>query len=136
MLTMLLEQLQKMGILQTEKEPKPAPSSAKRKTGIDFSALGPLNNAAGTKNFAGYRDPSAASPSTRKSKSGKKGDEDTMDSDADDDDEDGTVPVDADVEVKESDGRLLSPEDARRQGELAEGVRKIKVSAFFQISTA
>jgi hypothetical protein len=55
--------------------------------------------------------------------------EDAMDSDADDEDE---IKVeDVDDEKDESGKGLLSPEDALKQGELAEGVRKIKVCNFF-----
>lgn len=48
-----------------------------------------------------------------------------MDSDEDEDD-DQIVGKLEDVEGKDE-SKLLSAEDARRQGELAEGVRKIKV---------
>ena len=47
-----------------------------------------------------------------------------MDSDADDEDE---IKVEDDDEKDNGGKGLLSPEDAHRQGELAEGVRKIKV---------
>ena len=53
--------------------------------------------------------------------------------DADDDDD---VKVDDGDDDKDPSGKgLLSPEDALRQGELAEGVRKIKVSMFDIYST-
>ena len=87
--------------------------------GLDLSALKPLNATTGTKNFAGYREKEAK---------GKRN-EDAMDSDDDDDD----VKIkdeDLDDEVDSSGKGLLSPEDARREGELEEGVRKIKVSYF------
>lgn len=114
-----------MGILATPaSEPKPA--TAKRKsTGIDLSGLKPLS-ATGTKNFAGYRD-STLSPPSRKPKSGKAKDDDAMDSDADDEEETKFDEDAEEVEPKPGIKGLLSPEDARRQGELAEGVRKIKV---------
>lgn len=69
----------------------------------------------------------------RKSKSGKSGDADVdanaMDSDVDEDDDgDAKIMDDADeAEIKKEDGGMLSPEDALRQGELAEGVKKMKV---------
>lgn len=50
-----------------------------------------------------------------------------MDSDADDDDEVGAANDD-DIEIKTEGKSMLSPEDVARQGELAEGVRKIKAS--------
>jgi hypothetical protein len=48
-----------------------------------------------------------------------------MDSDADD--EDDVKPEDMEDDKDVADNGLLSPEDALKQGELAEGVRKIKV---------
>lgn len=110
-----------MGILTPDKA-EASPVAARRKsTGLDFGALKPLNATAGTKNFGGYRD---------KDGKAKKKSEDAMDSDADDED---------DIKVEEPDddkdpsvAGMLSPDDAIRQGELAEGVRKIKVSNYTQ----
>lgn len=116
------KQLQKMGIL-TNPEPTKAPVVSKRKaSGPDFSKLGPLKST-GTVGFSGYRDAANA-----KSKSTKNSNADAMDSDADDEDAD-PLPVEDEVEIKNEDGGLLSPEDARREGALAEGVQKIKVSS-------
>lgn len=109
-----------MGILQSE--PTKTPTSAKRKSvGLDFSSLKPLN-AKGTKNFAGYRDEKAQSSGFPDAKPMRK-DEDAMDSDADDEDSK-AVDDDNDADITK---KMLSPEDAIRQGELAEGVRKIKL---------
>jgi hypothetical protein len=119
MLIFLAGQLRKMGILETDKPVQASPAT-RRKSGLDFGSLKPLNAAAGTKNFGGYRDGSHKSPKA-KNKS-----EDAMDSDADDE-EDAKVE-DADEDKDALDKGLLSPEDAAKQGELAEGVRKIKVS--------
>ncbi len=83
--------------------------------GLDLSALKPLNAQTGTKNFAGYREKEAKA----------KRNEDAMDSDADDEDDVKVEDAEDDKEV--FDKGMLSPEDAHRQGELAEGVRKIKV---------
>ncbi|KAK3044761.1 hypothetical protein LTS18_000429, partial [Coniosporium uncinatum] len=122
------KQLQKMGILQAPSPEPQAPTTARRKSRqIDFSSLKPLESqgAKGIKNFAGYRDPAASTPVRRKS---KQKDEDAMDSDADDEDETNvSKEVEDDVDIKQEDPNLLSPDDARRQGELAEGVRKIKL---------
>jgi hypothetical protein len=107
-----------MGILAPEKT-QASPVVARRKsTGLNFGDLKPLNASAGTKNFGGYRD-RGQSPKSKK-------ETDAMDSDADDEDE---VKVKAeDDDDKEVVGKgLLSPDDALQQGELAEGVRKIKV---------
>jgi hypothetical protein len=108
-----------MGILETGKVPTVVSPSARRKSGaLDFGSLKPLNAASGTKNFGGYRDASQQSPKSKVKT------EDTMDSDADDEDD---IKVEDDEEKDESGKGLLSPEDALKQGELAEGVRKIKV---------
>jgi hypothetical protein len=109
-----------MGILETDKTPTVvSPAASRRKSGaLNFGSLKPLDAASGTKNFGGYRDTTQQSPKAKVKV------EDAMDSDADDEDE---IKVEYDDE-KEDDGKgLLSPEDAHRQGELAEGVRKIKV---------
>ena len=108
-----------MGILETSKPVVTSPTT-RRKSGLDFGSLKPLNAATGTKNFGGYRDGAKSSPKA-KNKS-----QDAMDSDADD--EDDAKIEDADEEKDALDKGLLSPEDAAKQGELAEGVRKIKVS--------
>ncbi|KAL1635362.1 hypothetical protein SLS56_001786 [Neofusicoccum ribis] len=119
------KQLRKMGILQAPGSAPKTPAATKRKSGLDFSALKPLTTT-GTRNFAGYRDPNA-SP-TKRGKSGKVKDMDDMDSDADDDDDvRAGATHDDDVEIKTEGKGMLSPEDVARQGELAEGVRKIKL---------
>jgi hypothetical protein len=106
-----------MGILNTKETPKVLSPAAKRKSGaLDFGSLKPLNAAAGTKNFGGYRETSPKS---------KKKSVDAMDSDADDEDDIKIEEMDDDKDVV--DKGMLSPEDALKQGELAEGVRKIKV---------
>jgi hypothetical protein len=119
-------QLRKMGILPGA-TPAKTPAAVKRKSAqIDFSNLAPLNSEKGTRNFIGYRDPSAAKTGK---KAGKDGDDDAMDSDVDDDDNDTGVLHDADeAEIRDSNGKaMLSPEDALKQEALTEGVRKIKV---------
>ena len=108
-----------MGILASEKAKGSPEAPRKKSMGLDLSALKPLNATSGTKNFAGYREKAAK---------GKRN-EDAMDSDADEDDDDVKIKdEDADDERDPSGKGLLSPEDARREGELEEGVRKIKVS--------
>jgi len=57
-----------------------------------------------------------------------------MDSDADDEDDVKVEDADEDKEVL--DKGLLSPEDAHRQGELAEGVRKIKVCVLLSLESS
>jgi hypothetical protein len=111
--------LRKMGILEVDKTPVIVSPAARRKSGaLNFGSLKPLDAASGTKNFGGYRD-GQQSPTKSKVKAA-----DAMDSDADDEDE---IKVEDEEEKDESGKGLLSPEDALKQGELAEGVRKIKV---------
>ena len=106
-----------MGILTSKDQSKVTSPAAKRKSGtVDFGSLKPLNADTGTKNFGGYRETSPKS---------KKKSQDAMDSDADDEDDVKVEDMDDDKDVV--DRGLLSPEDALKQGELAEGVRKIKV---------
>lgn len=105
-----------MGILKDPKaEETPAP---KRKSlQADFSNIGPLKPGGGV-GFLNFRDQKS---NPRKH---KKGDDDM---DSDDDDTDNPILGKADDEEAKDDDRHLSPDDIRRQGELAEGVRKIKV---------
>jgi hypothetical protein len=116
-------QLQKMGILPSA-QPVKTPTSVKRKsTQIDFGNLAPLNtSAAGTKNFAGYRD--TAGPS--KTKDSKTRAANAMDSDAEDEDEADTQ-VTEEVDDSKETVKFLSPEEALLEEKLSEDVRKIKV---------
>ena len=52
-----------------------------------------------------------------------------MDSDEDEALEDDKVVKDEDVDIQDISNATLSPDDVRRQGEISEGVQKIKVSA-------
>ncbi|OQO10725.1 hypothetical protein B0A48_04025 [Cryoendolithus antarcticus] len=116
------QQLQKMGILPTP-ETEQTPTTSKRKSsGPDFSKLNPLNKF-GTVGFSGYRDPAGGK---RKGKADVAS-PDAMDSDNEEDDDERKPNGSEDVDVKNANGSLLSPEDARRQGEIAEGVQKIKL---------
>jgi hypothetical protein len=113
-------QLQKMGILKDSKTQETPGSVKRRSLQPDFSNLGPLKPG-GTVGFLNFRDNTEGQ---RKSKKNKALDDDDMDSDDDDDDR---ILNQADEEEGKDDDHLLSPDDIRRQGELAEGVRKIKV---------
>ncbi|EMC92700.1 hypothetical protein BAUCODRAFT_43770, partial [Baudoinia panamericana UAMH 10762] len=110
------KQLQKMGILQNPEAEKKPVVTKRKPSGPDFSKLGPLK-AGGTVGFSGYRE------STAKRKN-KPVDGDAMDSDADDEDDERLPKGEPEVEVKDENGRLLSPEDAKRQRELAEGLKR------------
>lgn len=114
-----------MGIVEVDKTPTVTSPASRRKSGaLDFGSLKPLNAAAGTKNFGGYRE---RSPKTKKKSA------EAMDSDADDDDEIKAEDADGEDEKDNSGNGLLSPEDALKQGELADGVRKIKVCRSFWV---
>ncbi|KAF2871833.1 hypothetical protein BDV95DRAFT_27018 [Massariosphaeria phaeospora] len=113
-------QLRKMGILSSPKDAQPSPVASRRKSaGLNFGSLKPLDSKTGTKNFGGYRDASQSSPKSQKRNT------DAMDSDGEDDDD--VKPEDVEEDGDPSAKGMLSPEDALRQGELEEGVRKIKL---------
>lgn len=105
-----------MGILKDPKAPE-TPATKRKSLQADFSNLGPLKPG-GTVGFLNFRD----QETIRKGKKG--GDE----MDSDDDDTDNPILNKADDEETKDDDRFLSPDDIKRQGELEEGVRKIRVS--------
>ncbi|KAL2867077.1 uncharacterized protein BJX67DRAFT_353873 [Aspergillus lucknowensis] len=113
-------QLQKMGILKDPKSQETPGSAKRRSLQPDFSNLGPLKPG-GTVGFLNFRDNTEG---RKKDKRNKSIDDDDMDSDDDDDDR---ILNQADEEEGKDDDQQLSPDDIRRQGELAEGVRKIKL---------
>ena len=121
-------QLQKMGILNPPKTAEKTPASSKRRSvHADFTGLGPLKKE-GTVGFTNFRDTEPKAKATMK---GKKASDDDMSEDSDDDI--GIVGKmedlnDADVPIKKEAGSdLLSPEDAERTGQVADGIRKMKV---------
>jgi hypothetical protein len=118
-------QLQKMGILHPPKSEKTTTLTKRKSLTTDFASLGPLKKE-GTIGFSTFRD-NETQPKARR-KSIKKEDLDAMDSDSEDEEIEvvGKMEDVDDVEIKKENA-LLSPEDAERTGELAEGVRKIKV---------
>lgn len=120
-------QLQKMGILNPPKTAEKTPASSKRRSvHTDFTSLGPLKKE-GTVGFTNFREEPIAKTKTQ----GKKASDDDMSEDSDEDP--GIVGKmedlnDADVPIKkEADSDLLSPEDAERTGQVADGIRKMKV---------
>ncbi|KAL8849745.1 MAG: hypothetical protein Q9221_005289 [Calogaya cf. arnoldii] len=122
------KQLQRMGILQSPHAPIKTPeSTTKRKSLQDaFAGLKPLTPG-GTLGFTGFRDSTTQSASKRSDKSQSNKDDSDMDS-GEDDDVGGRTPARNDEgETKESSNTKLSPEDARRQDEVAEGVQKIRL---------
>ena len=120
------EQLQKMGILPSPKtNEKPAATAKRKSIPMDFSQLKPLNPS-GALGFSKFRDNEAGSLRNGKNKSTAK-DMDDMDSDDDEGFSDRPIKEE-EIEPQELTKAALSPDDIRKQGELAEGVQKIKVS--------
>lgn len=114
-------QLQKIGVLQQSSKTHAPAGSAKRRSGqLDFSSLGPLK-AGGTVGFSAFRD--QATEASRRRKARKKSNGNIADDSDDDDESDGIVNMDP-GDDKDVD-RKLAPEDAKSQGELADGVNRI-----------
>ena len=113
-----------MGILKSSKPEKPTSSTAKRRSvQTDFANLKPLKPG-GALGFTTFRD---ASDPRDKSASKNSMNDDEMESDEDEEvKEEGMIKTE-EVEGDDFKNSLLSPEDAKRQGELSEGVKKIKV---------
>ncbi|CAF9915010.1 MAG: hypothetical protein ALECFALPRED_009900 [Alectoria fallacina] len=122
------KQLQKMGILPSSPKisDKLAVSNGKRRSmQADFAKLKPLNPN-GLMGFSKFRDPNERFETNGvKDKASKKR--------SNDEDSDEDVEIRKEVliktqgdDIQEANG-MLSPEDARRQGELAEGVQKIRL---------
>lgn len=125
----ILGQLQKMGILKSKQQKGPTGPTKRRSAQLDFSNLAPLKPG-GTVGFSSFRDNDG---STRRSKARKKsnGSIGAMEEDSEDDDEDAEI-VGKMEDVEDKDVKtLLSPEDAKFSGELADGVGRIKVSCFY-----
>lgn len=112
-----------MGIKKDAKA-QDTPATKRKSLQADFSNLGPLKPG-GTVGFLNFRD----GESGRKQKKA----DDEMDSD--DDDTDNPILSKADDEETKDDDRFLSPDDIKRQGELEEGVRKIRVSRNLELRT-
>lgn len=123
-----------MGILNAKPQ-KGAPTATKRRSAqLDFSNLAPLKPG-GTVGFSSFRE---SDPSARRNKSRKKSNGSTgggaMAEDSDDDDDEAEI-VGKMEDVDDGDVKtLLSPEDAKFSGELADGVGRIKVELFFSES--
>lgn len=120
--------MQKIGVLQSSKNPQTTPGSAKRRSGqLDFSNLGPLK-AGGTVGFSAFRD--QATEASRRRKARKKSNGNIADDSDDDDDDDSDEVLAKMEEVDDKDIHTkLAPEDVKFQGELAEGVDRIHVSS-------
>ncbi|RMZ75413.1 hypothetical protein DV738_g5503, partial [Chaetothyriales sp. CBS 135597] len=110
-------QLQKMGILQPKSD-KPVPNDKRRSLIGEIPKLTPLKKH-GAAGFSGFRD---AQPGKSKRE------DDDMESDSDENDADILGKMeDANDAEDVRDSSLLSPEDTERTGQVAEGIRKIKL---------
>ena len=108
-----------MGILKS-KSSQPSATTAKRRcVQTGFADLKPIKPG-GTVGFTQFRDGGARS-------SGKKDGDDAMESDDEDEGNTKTDGVGKEGEGEVGASGMLSAEDAKKTGELAEGVKKIKV---------
>ncbi|TVY91492.1 hypothetical protein LAWI1_G002057 [Lachnellula willkommii] len=115
-------QLQKMGILKSKQQKGTTAPTKRRSAQLDFSNLAPLKPG-GTVGFSSFRDNDG---STRRNKARKKsnGSIGAMEEDSDEDDEDDEIVGKMD-DVDDKDVKtLLSPEDAKYTGELADGLKR------------
>ncbi|KAI9786665.1 MAG: hypothetical protein M1839_006216 [Geoglossum umbratile] len=124
--------LQKMRILPSPKSPGKTTTPAKRRSiQTDFSNLAPLTTT-GTVGFTSFRDTNPDSPPRSTKRKGRNSIGGAMDADSEDEDDEADKPKvkiedTGDDEDEDKSKVLLSIEDARKQGELTEGVRKIKL---------
>ncbi|RQM06133.1 hypothetical protein DH86_00003381 [Scytalidium sp. 3C] len=117
-------QLQKMGIIPS-KQQKAQPTK-RRSTQVDFGNLAPLKST-GTVGFSAFRDPTSSSNGSKSKKKANGNAGKGVDEDSDEEEDGGELESKMeDVDDKEVNS-LLSPEDARFQGELADGVGRIKL---------
>lgn len=126
MLTMCVGQLQKMGMLSPDQQKATPGATKRRSTQLDFSNLGPLKPNQGTVGFSAFRDndPGRKSKARKKSNGSIGG---AMEEDSDEEEEDPELVGKMD-DVEDKDPKtLLSPDDAKFSGELADGVGRIKV---------
>ena len=113
------------------------PGSAKRRSAqLDFSAIGPLKTG-GTVGFSAFRDHDTEASRRRKARKKRSN---TVggslnDSDDDEDDEDSDMLGKMEDVDDKALGAKLAPEDAKFQGELADGVDRIRVSATHAFET-
>jgi hypothetical protein len=118
-----------MGILASKSQKAtPGVTTKRRSTQLDFGNLTPLKPG-GTVGFSTFRDNEgpARGKKSRKKSNGNVVVTEAMDEDSEDDDDE------AEIIVKMEDGEdkdvktLLSPDDAKSQSEIADGVNRIKV---------
>ena len=117
-----------MGILQTPKPMDKATSSTVKRKSIqnNIDNLKPLKPG-GALGFSTFRDTDARPIKSDSSKK-KPAYENAMESDEEEGDEMDKTDKLVDADGEDFKNSMLSPEDAKKQGELAEGVKKIKVN--------
>lgn len=118
-----------MGILQSvpkAQEKTPVSNGNRRSMQADFAKLKPLNPN-GLTGFSKFRDPNEADSNEDSGKKAGKKRHSIVDSDDEETDVKNQVLIKLESDDVDSNG-VLSPEDAKRQGELAQGVQKIRVS--------
>lgn len=114
------------GIIPSSKaNEKPAATAKRKSIPTDFANLKPLSPG-GALGFSRFRDSQSRSSSGGKNGAIKKDLED-MDSDEDEVPDDSTAVKEEEVDLQDVSKAALSLEDIRRQGEISEGVQKIKV---------
>jgi hypothetical protein len=123
-----------MGILPSSKAQPATPASIKRRSGqLDFSNLGPLKTS-GTVGFSAFREHHNDEPRRKKKNRSKSNGSAMMDEDSEEDDDDDDEILGKMEDVLEADEKedktRLGPEDAKFSGELADGVKRIKVRSF------
>ena len=125
-----------MGILPSSpkvQEKAPTSQGKRRSMQADFENLKPLNPN-GLMGFSKFRDPNEKSNAngTSTDKASKK-----RLNDVDSDDEDVDIKKEVLIKTEGDDildaNGMLSPEDSKRQAELAQGVQKIRVTDILQI---
>lgn len=106
-----------MGILKDSKSQDTAGSVKRSSLQPDLSTLGPIKPGGGV-GFLNFRDGSEDKQKAKKA-------DDDMESD---DDDETSIPIKTEDYDAKDDDQKLSADDAKRQGELSEGLRKIRVS--------
>ncbi|KAL8935449.1 MAG: hypothetical protein Q9216_005416 [Gyalolechia sp. 2 TL-2023] len=122
------KQLERMSILPSPKGQITTPELVQKRKSLQdpFAGLKPLKPG-GARGYADYRDPGARSTSTGNAKSKATKTDSDMDSD-EDEDIGGRTPVRTeDGDSKDLSSLMLSPEDAKDQEEVAEGVKRIRL---------
>lgn len=118
-----------MGILPSGKGKELAAPGKSKPRNMDFSNLPPLKSS-GTVGFTNFRDTEPSGPAKSKRKTNGSTKPTNRDDSDDDEDEDVKIEQPDDADEKEVNS-LLSPEETKFQGELAEGVNRIQVCYCF-----